>query len=159
MNFELKGVHVLAVLLGFFGVTFAVNGIFITYAVSTFSGEDVDKPYLRGLAYNETLDERAAQAALKWTASVYVVREGASDAVVTVSVRGADGKPRSGLTVEAALRRPTDARLDQTLTLEYAGDGVYRGTAKNIAAGQWDVIARTTANGSPFEAERRVLLK
>ena len=90
---------------------------------------------------------------------VDVVREGAADAIVAVSIHGADGKPRSGLTVEAALRRPTDARLDQTLTLEYAGDGVYRGTAKGIAVGQWDVIARTTANGSPFEAERRVVLK
>lgn len=159
MNFELKGFHVLAVLLGFFGVTFAVNGIFITYALSTFSGEDIEKPYQQGLAYNKTLAARTAQAALKWTASVDVVRDKNSTALITVSIRGADGTPRTGLNVEATLRRPTDAGLDRTVTLEDAGAGEYRGTANDIALGQWDVIIKTTDDGSPFEAERRVLLK
>ena len=40
---ELKGVHVLALILGFSGVTIGVNVVFITYAYSTFTGEDVPR--------------------------------------------------------------------------------------------------------------------
>ena len=159
MNVELKGIHVLAVLLGFFGVTFAVNGVFITYALSTFSGEDIPKPYQQGLEYNRTLAARAAQAALKWSASIDVARGEGAGALVTVSIRGADGTPRTGLIVEAVLRRPIDAEFDRTVALEDIGGGSYRGLAEDMAAGQWDVIAKATGDRSPFEAERRVILK
>lgn len=159
MNVELKGIHVLAVLLGFFGVTLAVNGIFITYALSTFSGEDISTPYQRGLEYNKTLAARAAQASLKWTASIDVARGDGAGAVVTVSILGADGTPRTGLTVAAVMRRPTDAGFDQTVALKDVGGGLYRGEAANVAEGQWDVIATATGGALPFEAERRVHLK
>jgi nitrogen fixation protein FixH len=160
MTFELKGWHVLAMLLTFFGVTIAVNVVFTTYALSTFSGEDVSKPYLRGLEYNKTLAARAEQARLKWTASIEVTREDASDAVVTVWIAGANGEAESGLAVTALLKRPTDANLDRTVTLESMGQGQYRGHARDVAAGQWDVVARVGAGEAPsFEAERRVMLK
>jgi nitrogen fixation protein FixH len=160
MTFELKGWHVLLMLLTFFGVTIAVNVVFTTYALSTFSGEDVSKPYLRGLEYNKTLTARAEQAKLKWTASIEVVREGVADAVVTVSIAGADGQPVGGLAVTALLKRPTDASLDKTVTLEPLGGGQYRGRVADVAAGQWDVVARAGSDHVPsFEAERRVMLK
>jgi nitrogen fixation protein FixH len=160
MKREFTGFHALALILGFFGVTIAVNSVFITYALSTFSGEDVSTPYQRGLEYNKTLEARAAQSALKWTASIDVAREAGTDALIVVSISGADGAPLSGLDVAATLRRPTDAKLDRTVVLEPMGNGSYRGVAKGVAAGQWDVIARTTASGgSAFEAERRILLR
>lgn len=160
MIFELKGWHVLAMLLAFFGVTIAVNVVFASYALSTFSGEDVAKPYLRGLEYNKTLAARAAQARLNWSVSIEMVRADGSGADVTVAVTGADGQPLSALDVSAMLRRPTDARLDRTLTLNAIGEGRYRVRIDDLTAGQWDVIARVGAAEAPvFEAERRVLLK
>lgn len=160
MMFELKGWHVLLMLLAFFGITIAVNAVFATYALSTFSGEDVSKPYLRGLDYNKTLAARAEQAKLKWTASIDMARDGAAGAVVTVSIAGAEGRPVSGLTVTALLKRPTDAHLDQTVTLESFGGVQYRAYVADVAAGQWDVVARAGAGEEPsFEAERRVMLK
>lgn len=160
MTFELKGWHVLAMLLAFFGVTIAVNVVFTTYALSTFSGEDVSKPYLRGLEYNKTLAARAEQAKLNWSASIDVVRADSSGTDVTVVVTGANGEALSALDVSATLRRPTDARLDRTLTLTAIGEGRYRVRIDDLAAGQWDVIARVGVTEAPvFEAERRVLLK
>lgn len=157
---ELKGWHVLAMLLAFFGVTIAVNVVFTTYALSTFSGEDVSKPYLRGLEYNKTLAARAAQAKLKWTASIDLVRADGVGAEVTVMVTGANGEALSALDVSALLRRPTDARFDRTLTLTAIGEGQYRVRIDEVAAGQWDVIARVGATDAPvFEAKRRVVLK
>lgn len=155
---ELKGWHVGAMMLGFFGITIAVNVLFTTYAISTFSGEDVAKPYLRGLAYNETLAARAAQAALKWKVSIGVARS-EGGALLTVTVADSGGGTLSSLAVEATLRRPTDARLDKTVALEAIGGGVYRAELGVLAAGQWDVIARAKDGTQSFEAERRVVLK
>lgn len=161
MTFELKGWHVLLMLLAFFGITIAVNVVFTTYALSTFSGEDVSKPYLRGLEYNKTLAARAEQAKLKWTASIEVAREGVAGAVVTVSITGADGQAVGGLSsVTALFKRPTDANLDKTVSLEPLGGGQYRGRVADVVAGQWDVVARAGSGDAPsFEAERRVMLK
>lgn len=159
MTFELKGRHVLVILLAFFGLTIAVNVVFTTYALATFSGEDVSKPYLRGLEYNKTLAARAAQTALKWSSVIDVAREG-EGAVVTIMIAGADGAALSSLTVTATLRRPTDAHLDRTVKLEPIGAGQYRARIDDVAAGQWDVVAKAGDDGEPaFEAARRVVLE
>lgn len=160
MIFELKGGHVLAMLLAFFGVTIAVNVLFTFYAISTFSGEDVTKPYLHGLEYNKTLTARAAQDGLGWSAEIGAMREGDADILVSVRIVGSDGMPRSSLRVEATLRRPTNASLDRTLALEAVGDGLHRAALKDVSRGQWDVIARATSgDGDVFEAQRRIVLK
>ncbi len=159
MTFELKGRHVLGLLLAFFGVTIVVNAVFATYAVSTFSGEDVSRPYLRGLDYNTTIAERAAQKGLGWSAEIGASRGADANLIVSLRVVGADGAPRNNLSVELKLRRPTDASLDRTFVMDAAGDGTYRAVRIGVSPGQWDVIARaTSANGDVFEAQRRVVL-
>jgi nitrogen fixation protein FixH len=159
MTFVVKGRHVLATLLGFFGVTVAVNAAFVTYALDTFTGEDVPRPYLRGLAYNETLSAHAAQAKLGWRAIIDVERSG-QGAAIDVVLSDKAGAPQNGLTLSLAFRRPTDAAFDRSFALTGSGDGRYSVRVAAIAAGQWDVVARTTApDGTPFEATRRVVLK
>ena len=156
---ELKGNHVLALLLGFFGVTIAVNAVFVTYALQTFSGEDKPRPYLQGLAYNKTLAEHADQAKLGWTATIDTGLS-ARDGITKVRIVDRNGVPQDGLTVVVTFRRPTDAAFDRSISLSAIGAGKYEGTAQDLAAGQWDLVARTTApNGVRFEAMRRVLVK
>ena len=58
-TFELKGWHVLLILMAFFGVMFSVNGVFLYHAITSFPGEDVKKSYVQGLNYNDTLAVRA----------------------------------------------------------------------------------------------------
>ena len=48
----IAGRHVLWGLIGFFGVIFAVNAIFVYAAEETFSGGDTSDPYRKGLNYN-----------------------------------------------------------------------------------------------------------
>jgi nitrogen fixation protein FixH len=64
---NVNGRDVLAILLSFFGVIFAVNGALIYAAVSTHTGLVANEPYRKGLAYNERIlaDERQAQ--LGWS--------------------------------------------------------------------------------------------
>jgi nitrogen fixation protein FixH len=159
MTRELKGGHVLAVLLAFFGVTIAVNVVFTMYAIDTFSGEDVSRPYLRGLEYNRTLETRAAQAALGWKAQVDAARD-RDGVALTANVSDRDGNPKSTLAVELTLRRPTDASLDRIVSLNAVGNGMYRTVTGDLAPGAWDIILRAKDGSAvTFEAERRVVLK
>ena len=59
----LTGRHVLAAMLVFFAVVFAVNAAMIYAALSTYSGVVADEPYRKGLHYNERIvaDERQRQ--------------------------------------------------------------------------------------------------
>jgi nitrogen fixation protein FixH len=155
---ELKGWHVLVMMLAFFGVTIAVNVVFTMYAIGTFSGEDVSKPYLKGLEYNRTLEARAAQAALGWKATIEAEHRNGG-ATISTHIVDRDGQAKSALTVEAVLQRPTDARLDRTIDLSPAGDGNYRALAADLAPGVWDLIVRTKNGDVAFEARRRVVLK
>jgi nitrogen fixation protein FixH len=158
MTKELKGWHVLVMMLVFFGVTIAVNVAFTIYAIDTFSGEDVSKPYLKGLAYNRTLETRATQAALGWRATVDAVRDDGG-AEISAHIEDRGGKPKNALSVEAVLRRPTDASLDRAVALEPVGGGDYKALLPDLAPGVWDVIVRAKHGDTAFEAERRVVLK
>ncbi len=158
MSGELKGWHVLAMMLAFFGITIAVNIMLTVYAIGTFSGEDVPTPYLRGLEYNRTLDARAAQAALGWSATIEAARE-SGGAAIAVHIIDRDGAAKSVLTVAAVLRRPTDANLDRTITLTPSGGGNYQAIVRGLAPGAWDIVVQAKDGGVAFEAERRVVLK
>ena len=159
MTRELKGWHVLTMLLCFFGVTIAVNVAMSYYAIRTFSGEDVSTPYMRGLAYNETLRERATQAKRGWRAELGVRRNKAGTASIEVHIADRDAAPLSGLKVSATLRRPTNAALDRTITLAARGGGRYAGDVAGVLPGQWDVsVSAANGDAEVFEADRRVVM-
>lgn len=154
---ELKGRHVLAVFIAFFGVMFAVNITFMSYALSTFTGEDRPRPYVAGLEYNKTLKARAAQKEHGWRATIDTARVG-RDVVANVSIVDRNGAPQRGLSPTLVFRRPTNAALDQSFPLAPTGD-LYRVTAPSIVPGQWDLVVQSTLpDGTTFEAQRRVLL-
>lgn len=160
MKFELKGGHVLAMMLAFFGITITVNAVFAAYAISTFSGEDVSKPYMRGLEYNRTLAAREAQERLGWSAEIDAARGGGSSIVVTVKISTSGGIPKVGLAVRATFRRPTDASLDRTIALKAVEAGMYRAVVKGVSRGQWDVTASAkSSEGDVFEAGRRIVVE
>jgi nitrogen fixation protein FixH len=156
---ELKSRHVLFMLLAFFGITIAVNITMATYALTTFSGEDVSDPYLKGLAFNKTLAAHSAQGRLGWTATIDVRGAGKTATTIEVSLRDRESRALNGLTVEATLRRPTDASLDRTVAFTADGEGRYAATVAGLARGQWDVVARVKGDGTSFEALRRVVLQ
>jgi nitrogen fixation protein FixH len=159
MKRELKGRHVLLVLLGFFGVTIGVNAAMATYAITTFSGEDISDPYVNGLAYNKTLAARSAQTKLRWTATIDATRA-TTVTNVAVVVHDHEHQDVRGLKVSITFRRPTNAKLDRTEALNAASDGTYAASLTGVAPGAWDLIVSTAAaDGTRFEATRRVVLQ
>lgn len=128
----LKGWHVLLIMLGFFGVIFAVNGVFLYHAITSFPGEDVKKSYVQGLNYNTTLATRAAQAELGWTAEAGMQGE---DLVFRLD--DADGQPLSNYSVVGEIRRRATQGADQSIVFQAAGAGEYIVDAIGLEPGQW----------------------
>ncbi|MGE0253074.1 MAG: FixH family protein [Alphaproteobacteria bacterium] len=148
----LTGRHVLAMVLGFFGVVVAVNGVFAWLALDTHPGLDDADAYRNGLAYNRTLDHAARQQALGWRIAIDVV-----GTTLTVSAAGADGRPLSGLAAEATLRRPVQANSDLAIVLLEVSAGRFAGVLDGVDEGQWIVdLVLHPATGEPFRLERRV---
>ena len=129
---ELKGWHVLLIMLGFFGVMFAVNGVFLYHAITSFPGEDVKKSYVQGLSYNDTLAAREAQAELGWTAQA-----GHRGSELIFRLQDRDGAPLSNYVVVGELRRFATQKADQAIAYSARPDGEYVAEASALAPGQW----------------------
>lgn len=135
--FEVRGWHVLAMLLAFFALVIAVNVAFAVLALRSFPGEDVRRSYLQGLQYNDTLAERRAQAALGWRIEV-----GQRAGALEVFANNRNGEPLDRLTVQGELQRRADARFDRSLTFEHVGAGRYVARVEDLAPGAWRLRAR-----------------
>ena len=146
-GFRLKGWHVLAAFVGFFGVVFSVNAFFITKAFETFPGEDTRRSYVQGLAYNDVLEERAAQAELGWSASANLTAER-----VLVEVRDEAGEPVRGLRLAGTLRHPANMQLDRDLTFTEVRSGVYAAGVADLGEGRWELNAEAEGD-TPFAVE------
>ncbi|KCZ93403.1 FixH family protein [Hyphomonas johnsonii] len=153
----LKGYQVLFWLLGFFGLMFVVNGIFLFYAITSFPGEDVKKSYLQGLNYNATLEQRAEQARLGWQAAV-----GLEGDMLVVYLEESTGEPLTGKSVNAALRRPATTNADHEFDLISDLGGRYHANVGDLQAGQWEIIAqvRDAESSSPkFVARKTITIR
>jgi nitrogen fixation protein FixH len=157
-GYIVKGWHVLALVLGFFGVTIAVNVAFVTLAIGTFSGTVSEEPYVQGLHFNEQLAARATQAERGWTAAFDVIRNADETTQIVLVVRDAGGSPVRGLAVEGVIGRPATQADDRALDFVGAGE-VYVATVDDLGDGAWRLSARTTfLDGAPFEASTRLWL-
>lgn len=156
---SLNGRHVLLAFIGFFLIVFAVNGVMIYKAESTFGGLDTDDAYRKGLAYNDRIAAAAAQAALGWRDSLAYVPETRH---VRLSLTDSAGAPVAGLSVTADMQRPATDRFDETLYLTQTGPDLYEADAARLEPGWWtvDVRARHGAEGAAvYEARHRLWIK
>lgn len=157
-NFTLKGRHVLAMLLLFFGTVFAVNFYMARVAIQTFSGLEADKPYQDGLKYNDVIAAAREQAERNWKVDANI--EPQKDGVVmSVTQRDGVGVATSGLTIHATFLHPADRRRDISVALSPAGDGLFRASAP-VSPGRWDVQIDALKDGALlFRSVNRVDVK
>ena len=155
--FELRGWHVLAILLTFFASFIAVDVAMAVKAYTSFPGEVSATPYEDGLTFNSTLTRRDQERALGWRAQVQatLVEVGRTRLRIVIQDRG--GAPVRGLKLAGRLERPaTEAgRLSPAFT--ETKPGVYDAITPDTP-GAWDLrIAGTDRAGRSFEAERRMV--
>jgi len=158
-GFRLTGLHVLAMLVAFFGIVAGVNIVMIRFALKTHSGEVTAHPYEKGLAYNAAIREAREQEARGWKVDGQVTRAADGKAQIEVSARDAAGAPLSGLKVHALLAAPADVKRDRPLELVEAAPGVYRGDAA-AQGGAWDLELTAARDGKTlFQSHNRITLR
>lgn len=137
---KLSGWFVFWCVFGFFVTVGAVDGAFVYFATSTYSGTVTEQPYEMGLAYNQTIEVAKKQDALK------IESHGGYDANGNffVSLKDEQGKPINGAKVQAHMMRPVDEEHDFDLVLKQQGDGLYTAKLNQPVKGLW--IARTEAS-------------
>lgn len=156
---ELTGRAVLLWLLAFFGVVFAVNGIMVKAATSTFGGVETQSSYKAGLMFEQEVARAHAQDELHWQVSGHVSRDSKGDAVLDVTVRDANGKAVSGIIAEARLAHPADGRLDRDIDLRGIGGGAFHGIVQ-AQAGRWDLIVDLLRDGERvFRSRSEIVLR
>jgi nitrogen fixation protein FixH len=157
LGHELTGRYVLLGLVTFFGVMLLANGIFVYYALGTFAGGDTSDPYRKGLHYNDTLAEAAAQDARGWRIELSYDRRTGQ---LSLLLHDKEGQALRGLAVASTLGRPATDKNDVTLKLVESDPGVYSGGAR-LANGQWLVTATVedpAAPGAPYRLKQRLFI-
>ena len=154
---ELKGRHVLLWMLCFFGVVFAVNGVFLYHAITSFPGEDVKKSYVQGINYNQTLEARVMQAELGWRAEI-----GIEGDTLILHLEDRSGNALSGYPVLGELRRITTRQADQVLIFEPDLNGNYQAPIAQLAKGKWQArihILDHAAEQTIFTAHKTLIVR
>jgi nitrogen fixation protein FixH len=159
-NDMLTGRHVFYLLLGFFGVVFAVNGVFVFYAVTGFSGVETKNAYEAGLAFNQEINAAREQGQRRW--KVAVERGVTADGAVSFKVtpKDSEGNVLTGLSVSAQFKRPVDAGLDRAARLKEVESGVYETAVALPAKGQW-IFELTALQGERelYRSRNRIIVK
>jgi len=154
----ITGRFVLATLIAFFGVVFAVNGVMMTLAIRTMPGLDAKNGYVASQAMNAELAAMRLQAQRGWRADVAAQLDGGV-ARVTVSLTGKDGQPLTGLNVDARLAHPAFVRADQAAALAEHRQGLYVATLAGVSAGGWTIVVEASRDGERvFTSRDRVIL-
>jgi nitrogen fixation protein FixH len=149
----LTGGKVLLILLGFFGVTFAVNGLMAYDAISTFRGEVADNPFEAGLAYNNQIAAADAQSGRRWKVDVTLA------GAVRATFRDAKGQPLAGLAVSGEFDSPADMKRDRLFQMKETGPGIYVAEAPP-PSGVWDLRLKAERGAETlFQSTNRVTLR
>ena len=156
---ELTGLAVLLCFLGFFGVVFAVNALLVQAATSTFGGLETGSSYKAGLMFAQEMAQAEQQEARHWRVDGKLARDRAGGAVLELGARDANGAPLAGLTAQARLAHPADARLDHAIALSRTGAGAFRGETQ-ARPGQWELIVDLyRGDDRVFRSRSRVTLR
>lgn len=153
---KLRGGHVLAILLGFFGVVFAVDIGMAVIAYRSHPGEVTSKPYEEGLAFNHTLARRRQEQALDWKAVIESSSLGVGQMRVRVRIADSTGAAVRGLTLNGVFDRPATEQGRLARAFTETRPGVYDTTVPDVP-GVWDLALKgQDASGEPFDSQARM---
>ena len=143
---QITGSMVLAGMIAFFALIFAVNGVFVYFALDTWPGLSSTKSYDKGVRFNAVLEAAEAQSKLGWSSRLALAPAGAESLNLGVTMADKAGGGLPGLTVTVDLIRPAQEGLDQKLVLKETAAGRYSVRFSRPTSGRWYAIiqARST---------------
>lgn len=152
----LTGRAVLIWLLAFFGITFAVNGVFIYLALSTFPGLEVASSYRAGQEFEADIAAGRAQAERGWQVDA-AVRPSGDAAAVEIRFRDKAGADLHGLNVNVRLTHTVDPRHDHAASLPEVSSGTYRAEIADVKDGVWSLAIEADKEGERLFLSRNQL--
>ncbi len=132
----ITGRHVLIGMIAFFGIIFAVNGVFLYTSLSTYSGVVSNEPYRKGLHYNDRIAADHAQHELGWTSDIVLSSTGDG---LDIIINDRSGNPVGGLGFDGQLGRPATAAMDVDLEVKEMNPGRYHASFAKLESGAWQV--------------------
>lgn len=133
-------------------IVIAVNTVLITAAFRSFPGLVVQRPYDRGIAYNDQLRQSRAQAELGWT-----IRPSYEPGQLVVRVLDARGAPVAGLGVRATLSRPLESGQPIAASLAPVAE-TYAAVLQLPRRGQWDIALDVSRSGETYRSVYRIVV-
>ncbi len=124
-------------------VVIGVNGVLVYFALGTWSGLVVEKPYERGIGYNRVLEAAAQQEALGWHFAI-ALEAGDESTKIVIQATDRDGRPLSGLNMRATVERPVERETHAAIELAEQGSGRYVAVFDRLRAGQWQTRVTAT---------------
>lgn len=144
MTRTFNGRHMLAILVGGFGLVIAVNLSAAVVAKKTFGGIVVENSYVASQDFNRWLDEAKAEQALGWSAKIARRADG--------RVAAALSNAPAGAIVTAEARHPLGRAPDQQLTFKAAENGMVV-SDQVLPAGRWTLRVTISADGQQVRSE------
>lgn len=149
----------MVIIIGFFLVVFAVNGVFMYKAFQTHPGVETENAYERGLAYNALLERAEAAEDLGWAYNLEAAR-GAETTAISIQIVDAGATPLQGLDVKGKAFWPVKEGHDLVFDLAEVTPGVYIAEVPLEFKGQWDFRFIIMQNDEPKgHYTERVLLQ
>jgi nitrogen fixation protein FixH len=156
----ITGKTVLAWFLGFFGLVFAANAVFLYFAFGSFPGVVVDSSYEAGQTYNQEIAAAREQAKLNWQITSEITPGNDAGGRLLVSAADAQGTPLFGVSIHATLRHPAQETADLEISLRADGGGRYLGEIEDLPEGNWTLVLEIEQDGvRKFKSENRVFVK
>lgn len=141
MTREFTGWHMLALMVGGFGIIIAVNLTLAFNAIATFPGLETRNSYVVSQQFQA---DRAAQNALRWDVDATI-----ADGILTVSIADTDGNPVQTEVTRATLGRATHKGEDSTPGFTWTGTEMTAPVA--VQAGYWNLRLELIApDGTKF---------
>jgi nitrogen fixation protein FixH len=141
MSRPFTGRHMLAAMLGFFGLIIAVNFTMAWFASRTFGGTVVDNSYVASQKFNGWLQESREQARLGWTPALAL---NASRHPVLTVVIGGTAQP--GFTATGSAHHPLGRAADVPLAFDAGANGELIGRTP-LPPGRWYARLTITRDG------------
>ncbi len=151
-NIKKDGRNFALMVLAFFGVMCSVNAVFVYFALHSYSGTVVDKPYEKGLDYNKVIADAKEQEQMGVTATGSY----AAGKFSLLLVEDLE-KPVTGAHVAAHFKRAVKDGDDFTQTLEDVGNGRYESSVHMPYSGLWIVRTEAKWDSKTYSASHKII--
>jgi len=146
------------IFVAFFGVVLAVNVVFVTFALSTWTGLETENPYIKGINYNESLKAAAEQQARGWVSKMDWKLLETQKVGFTINLKDKEGAVITGADFRLLLLRPTTTGYDSETTLLETSNGQYEGIVTFPLPGIWDIKQVIEHTDGTYQSVERINL-